>query len=196
MNLTKKQKLGLGISLAAIAGFIYSKFAKANQNTNNGNNNTGGGNNNTGGGGTGNNTTDVLTAAYKAAVEALYLKDIITKGIGYATMQKRLSLEIPKNGQGFYPNYQNLMIISSGNNVNLRLEPSLRGEIIKKISKDDGIGKTTGKFFNKDGNIWAEITLIPPIKRPVPYNPITIAYVATQLAKSESTILNGIKLIN
>ncbi len=133
-------------------------------------------------------TVDELLQGVSAAA---YLYNLVTKGKSYADMQKYLQSTIAEGGNKSYVNYTGIMVLSSANNLNLRKSPGSGGAVIKQVSKDEGIGKTTGRFYKAGGLIWAEITLIPAYIK-VPYTAVYTAFVALGYLKSNQTINNTV----
>lgn len=186
MKLTTNKKWGIVAILTAAGAFILPKVFGSN---NNSNTNTGGGTTPTGGTTT---TKPKMTAAeaYALALKAEYAANIIAKGPAYAKMQLILSQSISEGGEYVASQYANLMMLSSGSNVNVRLTPTTSGTSVALRQKDEGIGKTTGRFYKRNQILWAELVPNPAINRPVPYATPTKIYVALMYMKTVSPINN------
>lgn len=185
-KLTSKQTIAALLGLTAIGFVVIPKLMGSSTPSTNTNTDTPP-NTNTGSKPPVPSVSEILQGVSAAA----YLYNLVTKGKSYADMQKYLQSNIAEGGNKSYANYTSIMVLSSANNLNLRKSPGSGGIVIKQVSKDEGIGKTTGRFYKSGGLIWAEITLIPPFVK-IPYPAVNTAFVALGYLKSNQTINNTI----
>lgn len=190
MKLTKNQKIGFGVLLGAVAVFIGIPML-ATQNNTTTDTPSGGGTTPPSGSGT---TQKTLAQKLADAEKAEYELNKLLKGEAYATMQRTLSLGVKEGAEYWFNNYAGLMMLSSHNGVNLRLSPGTSGTSVATRNKDEGIGKTTGRFYKRNGLLWAELVPNPAISRPIPLAPVNKIYVALKYMKTVSPInnLNGL----
>lgn len=190
MKLTKNQKIGFGVLFGAVAVFIGIPMLATQNNTTTTDTPSGGGTTPSGSG----TTQKTLAQKLADAEEVEYKINVALKGEDYATMQRILSRGVKEGAEYWFNNYAGLMMLSSHNGVNLRLSPGTSGTSVAMRNKDEGIGKTTGRFYKRNGLLWAELIPNPTITRPIPLAPVTKIYVALKYMKTVSPInnLNGL----